>query len=87
MASRRLRDSDVGPTSRCSCREQLLRVGEVAEWLGVSVAWLYDEVEAGKFPVVRLGRNLRFSQDDIEAYLARSRRRPGSRDPARRRTI
>lgn len=32
-------------------------------------SWLYDQVEAGRFPVVRLGRQLRFRPADLAGYL------------------
>ncbi len=32
-------------------------------------SWLYDQVEAGLFPVVRLGRQLRFRPADLAGYL------------------
>jgi excisionase family DNA binding protein len=46
-----------------------MTVGEVAAWLKVSRDWLYDEVEAGKFPVVRVGRRLRFRPRAVQDYL------------------
>jgi excisionase family DNA binding protein len=53
----------------CDCQQRLLTVDEVAAWLQISRDWLYDEVEAGKFPVVRVGRRLRFRHRDVLSYL------------------
>lgn len=39
-----------------------------AAW-GCRRTWLYDQVEAGRLPFVRLGRQLRFRPDDITAYV------------------
>jgi len=47
----------------------LLTAKEVAALLKVKLTWLYDEVEAGRFPVVRLGRQLRFRRHDVASYL------------------
>lgn len=42
---------------------------QVCAALACTRSWLYDQVEAGRFPVVRLGRQLRFRPTDITAYL------------------
>ena len=59
--------------------DPLMTVGEVAAWLQVSRDWLYDEVEAGRFPVVRVGRRLRFRRRAIQDY------RDGTWTPLRQR--
>ena len=41
----------------------------VCQALACRRSWLYDQVEAGRFPVVRLGRQLRFRPADISRYL------------------
>ena len=47
----------------------LLTVAEVADWLSVSVRWVY--ANADLLPVVRVGRQLRFRGEDIERWVAR----------------
>jgi excisionase family DNA binding protein len=47
----------------------LLTAQDVAELLQVKIGWIYDQVEAGNFPVIRLGRQLRFRATEIQAYL------------------
>jgi excisionase family DNA binding protein len=47
----------------------LLTAQDVAALLKVKVSWLYGQVEAGQFPVVRLGRQLRFRRGDVLGYL------------------
>lgn len=42
---------------------------QVCAALGCRRSWLYDQVEARRLPVVRLGRQLRFRPADITAYL------------------
>lgn len=49
--------------------EQLLTPEQVCDLLQVKISWLYDEVQAGRFPHLRLGQRLRFRQRDVEAYL------------------
>jgi excisionase family DNA binding protein len=51
--------------------ERLLAVREVAEWLGVSEAWVRDHCGRKRphLPVVRLGRVLRFREEDIERFI------------------
>lgn len=47
----------------------LLTVDQVCKLLQVKRNWIYDEVQAGRFPVKRLGRLLRFRPEDIDAHL------------------
>ena len=56
--------------------DKLVRIGEAADLLGVRVSWLYDQVRRNALPVVRLGRQLRFSRADLVAYAASRRTDP-----------
>jgi excisionase family DNA binding protein len=50
--------------------ERLLKVDAVCNWFGVEPDWVYDEVEAGRLPFIRLGRrNLRFLRSQLQEYL------------------
>lgn len=49
--------------------ESLLTPDEVCDILKVTKPWLYDEVQAGRFPHLRLGRRLRFRSSDLSAYI------------------
>ena len=56
--------------------KKLLTVGDVAEWLSISKSSVYQMVETGKLPVIRLGLakgSIRFEQADILQFLADSR--------------
>ena len=54
--------------------EELLTVEEVCAWFKVKKNWVYDEVEAGRLPHLRLGRrHLRFRRSELEAYLTAAR--------------
>lgn len=52
---------------------RLLRAEDVARLFQVKLSWVYDAV-AGRYgqrlPVIRLGRQLRFSPADLSAWLA-----------------
>ena len=51
---------------------ELLTVDDLVDLLKVRKSWVYDEVESGRLPAVRLGRQLRFRISDVEAYLIRA---------------
>jgi len=48
---------------------KLLSVGEVAACLQVKIATVYQYVNAGKIPCVKVGRRVRFREADIEAWI------------------
>lgn len=58
---------------------RLLDVDGLAQVLGRSRDWIYDEVEAGRLPAIRVGRFLRFDPSDIAAWLDDRRIGPGAR--------
>lgn len=47
---------------------RLWKVSDVAEYLQVSTSWVYKQAEAGLIPLRRLGANLRFVPEEIQAY-------------------
>ena len=51
---------------------RLLDADDVCRLWKVRKSWLYDAVESGTIPVVRLGKQLRFRPADIAAYLRTS---------------
>jgi excisionase family DNA binding protein len=51
-------------------QSQLLTVHQVAKLLQTRESHIYQLVAAGKLPVVRLGRLLRFQEDVVMARLA-----------------
>ncbi|MFN3191250.1 MAG: helix-turn-helix domain-containing protein [Aureliella sp.] len=60
---------------------KLLTVGQVADWLSISKSSVYQMVEAGTLPVIRLGSakgSIRFEQGDILEFLANSKTLPSS---------
>jgi excisionase family DNA binding protein len=51
--------------------ERLLMIADVAQWLGVSKAWVYDHVtrKQPRLPCIRFGELTRFRQEDIERFI------------------
>lgn len=48
----------------------LLTVAEVADVLRVSNMTVYRLIKAGELPALRVGKNYRIRQGDLETYLA-----------------
>jgi excisionase family DNA binding protein len=47
----------------------LLSSDELAEYLGISVSTVYRLVESRQIPFYKLGRGLRFKQEDISKFI------------------
>lgn len=54
---------------------QLLKVSDIAPALGVSASRVYQLVEAGIIPVIRVGGSLRIPREAWERWLAQKRDR------------
>jgi excisionase family DNA binding protein len=50
----------------------VLRVSEVADVLRCDPSTVYSMVRRGELPSIRVGRNLRFSRDQLERFLGGS---------------
>jgi excisionase family DNA binding protein len=62
--------------------DELLTVDEVCAWFKVATSWVYDEVEAGRLPYVRIGRqHLRFRRSELRQFIESRRRQPLARRP------
>jgi excisionase family DNA binding protein len=48
---------------------ELLTPDQLCQLFQVKKSWLYDQVESGKLPCLRLGKQLRFRREDIHQYL------------------
>jgi excisionase family DNA binding protein len=50
---------------------KLLTPKEVAEWLDVSVDWVHNHAtrKNPRLPVVRIGKLLRFRNEDVEGFI------------------
>ncbi len=47
----------------------LLGVKELAQYLGVSVQWVYERVQLKEIPYIKVGKLLRFRKSDIDGWL------------------
>jgi excisionase family DNA binding protein len=64
-------------TPRRLCGEttnRLLTAEEVADCLGVTPRWAYNEARAGRLPHVRLGRYVKFRGEAIDDWLRKVER-------------
>ena len=56
-----------------------LSTQEVADMLHVSKSTVYDLIRRGEIHSYKIGRKVRFTQDDVDAYIARSRHEHSTR--------
>ena len=49
--------------------EKIYTVPQVAEYLQISRSKIYDWVKKGKIPHVRIGRNVRIRESDLQAWI------------------
>lgn len=62
--------------------DELLTVKDVCAWFKVPSSWVYDEVEAGRLPYIRIGRqSLRFSRRELLLFLRARSHQPLQRRP------
>lgn len=60
-------------------QNQSLSTQEVADMLHVSKSTVYDLIRKGEIHSYKIGRKVRFTQDDVDAYIARSRHEHSTR--------
>lgn len=60
-------------------KNQSLSTQEVADILHVSKTTIYDLIRRGEIHSYKIGRKVRFTQDDVDAYIARSRHEHSTR--------
>jgi len=60
--------------------DRLLTINEVAEWFGVSKAWVYDHATRKRpfLPCVRFGELTRFRREEIEKFIQEHAKRNGT---------
>ena len=49
--------------------DSLLGVKELAQYLGVSVQWVYERVQLKEIPHIKMGKHLRFRKSNIDTWL------------------
>ena len=60
-------------------KNKSLSTQEVADILHVSKSTIYDLIRKGEIHSYKIGRKVRFTQDDVDAYIARSRHEHSTR--------
>ena len=65
------------PARRRQVGDGLLTVGEVASWMRVSNMTVYRLIKSGQLPAVRVGKNYRIRESDIDRYLSERSVRAG----------
>ena len=79
----------ANPDTAASTNEELtelLTVQEAAQFLKVTVSWVYEHVRPeaeDRLPVLKLGKYLRFDPRDLRTYI--NAKRHAARQPCRRR--
>jgi excisionase family DNA binding protein len=53
--------------------ERLLTAQQAARLLAVRVSWVYGAAREGTLPHIHLGRHIRFTRADLEAFVDRQR--------------
>jgi excisionase family DNA binding protein len=61
--------------------ESLLTPKQVADWLGISVAWVLDHAtrRRPRLTSVKLGKAVRFRREDVEQFIAECVRMSGGK--------
>jgi excisionase family DNA binding protein len=70
VAQSKLKDAVPTVEKRGQPEKLLLRIGEVAEILGVGRSKCYEMIATGDIPSVKLGKLVRVSRAELEAWLA-----------------
>jgi excisionase family DNA binding protein len=53
--------------------EKLLKVSQIADFLGVSKRWVYEEGRKHGLPLYKIGRHLRSREKELERWLRQQR--------------
>ena len=61
----------VGTATRADAGPILLRVPEAADWLRLGRSTVYELINRGELPVVRVGTAVRIRVADLEAWAER----------------
>lgn len=69
-----------GPARSDLASERLMTVGEVAELMRVSNMTVYRLIKSGQLSALRVGKNYRIREADMDRYLAERSVRPEGPD-------
>ena len=69
------------PNTTLELEQKLLTPKEVARWLDVSVDWVHNHAtrKEPRLPVVRIGKLLRFRNEEVEAFIRGQSHKIGER--------
>ena len=59
----------LSSTARHDEKDALLDVAQLADYLNVSQAWVYDRIRDNEIPHSKLGKYLRFKKRDIDKWI------------------
>jgi excisionase family DNA binding protein len=63
------RAQEAATSADAGTNGRLLTAEEVAELLGVTPAWVYEQSRAGRIPTVTLGRYRRYRREAIDRWI------------------
>ncbi len=50
---------------------KIMKVGEVADYLGLATETIYRKARIGEIPAIKIGRSWRFPKDLIDQWIAK----------------
>jgi len=65
----------------------LLSVPEVCQELGMSKSWVYQRIQSGEIPSIKLGHNVKVKREDLQQYLESQRQKLVSEKPFSRNSV
>jgi excisionase family DNA binding protein len=69
-SKRRSYAQDPAPRTEVRIADRLMDADEIAAVLNVPVSWVRSAAREGAIPHVKLGRYVRFDEDDVLAWVA-----------------
>ena len=72
----RIRPAASDPQGNGSTHRKLYNCSEVADILGVGLDWVRRKTQAREVEHIRLGRNVRFTAQQVEALIAKYTMKP-----------
>ena len=67
---------EVHPVSKINSRsDDIMTVDKTAKFLGLSVATIYSKVSQRELPVMKRGKRLYFSREELKGYLKEGRKK------------
>jgi putative molybdopterin biosynthesis protein len=82
MSTLKLDSSQTPKEEKTMEKERALSVQDVADQLNVSKSMIYSLIKKGEINSYRVGRKVRFTEDDVQDYISRSKKRQTSTEGA-----